>query len=223
MPIRSPGVTALLLISTTPALAAGGHHAVDDAAILDPGTCHVETWYERGRSGRWLYNLGPACHLGGLEWGLALIRRDEGNGRVNAIAPQVTWAMESGIEGLSVGFSVASERGTGGDDTRVHALNIPLTLALDEGQRIHANLGREWSRGEHAYWTWGLALETAVSARWDAVFEGVGAERGQPVSQLGLRWHAVPDALSLDLGFAAEFGGGRDRWWTVGVSFGISR
>ncbi|MDB5847914.1 MAG: hypothetical protein JWP29_1666, partial [Rhodoferax sp.] len=31
------------------ALAAGGHHAVDDAAILDAGQCELESWLASAR------------------------------------------------------------------------------------------------------------------------------------------------------------------------------
>jgi hypothetical protein len=199
--------------------AAGGHHAVDDAAILDPGRCHVETWYERGRGGRWLANVGPACHIGGLEWSLALTRADDGDGRLNAWAPQVKWAMETGIEGLSIGFSAATERGTGGNEARVHTLNLPLSLAIADAATVHANLGREWTRGEPDAWTWGLALEAGLGERVDAVIEGFGAERGESTARLGLRWHVVPEAVSLDLSHAAELGGARDRWWTLGLTW----
>jgi hypothetical protein len=38
------------MLQTAPsALAAGGHHAVDDAALLAEGACQLETWFERVR------------------------------------------------------------------------------------------------------------------------------------------------------------------------------
>lgn len=53
--------------------AAGGHHAVDDAALLAPGQCHVESWHARGDGTR-LLHMAPACRFGAIEWALALER-----------------------------------------------------------------------------------------------------------------------------------------------------
>ena len=47
--------------------AAGGHFAVDDAAILDVGTCGVEAWWERADPAGSLLHLGPACRVGPVE------------------------------------------------------------------------------------------------------------------------------------------------------------
>ena len=38
---------ACLLGLTGHAYAAGGHHAVEDAALLEPGQCQVEFWHDR--------------------------------------------------------------------------------------------------------------------------------------------------------------------------------
>ena len=40
--------------------AAGGHFAVDDAAILDAGTCQVETWWEHANHAGSLRREGQA-------------------------------------------------------------------------------------------------------------------------------------------------------------------
>src|SRR4051812_37244348 len=47
--------------------AAGGHHAVDDAVILGPGECELETWVTRAREPRSAWHLGPGCRVGPLE------------------------------------------------------------------------------------------------------------------------------------------------------------
>ena len=36
-----------LALAAAGARAAGGHHAVDDAVMIEPGLCEFETWAER--------------------------------------------------------------------------------------------------------------------------------------------------------------------------------
>jgi len=43
-PCKAVSAVVLAWIVAFPAWAAGGHHAVDDATILDPGACEFETW-----------------------------------------------------------------------------------------------------------------------------------------------------------------------------------
>jgi hypothetical protein len=46
--------------------AAGGHHAVDDASILEPGQCQVESWVDRENGGnRSTLHAGTACRVAG--------------------------------------------------------------------------------------------------------------------------------------------------------------
>ena len=83
-PVARPGLSvrgglrataAVLGFALQEAHAAGGHHAVDDAAILEPGECQVETWADRERGGdRTLVHVGPACRIGPLEIGVNLDR-----------------------------------------------------------------------------------------------------------------------------------------------------
>ena len=69
-----PSGLALSLFSLAmQAHAAGGHHAVDDAALLDVGKCKVEGWLERETGGtRTLAHAGAGCRVGPVELGLNL-------------------------------------------------------------------------------------------------------------------------------------------------------
>lgn len=46
---------------TPPALASGGAHVVDDAAVETVGVCHLETWVSRTGRDSGLLNASPAC------------------------------------------------------------------------------------------------------------------------------------------------------------------
>ena len=54
------------LCAGTPSFAAGGHHAVDDAAVLEHGACEVESWFVRSDERDRLLHAGLNCGL--LRW-----------------------------------------------------------------------------------------------------------------------------------------------------------
>src|SRR5690242_18243181 len=87
-----PVVIACLLAPS--AEAAGGHHSIDDAAILDPGQCQVETWFERTQDGAArLWHVGPACRVAAVELGLNFdALRSNGRGRTDVAGAQAKWA-----------------------------------------------------------------------------------------------------------------------------------
>ena len=44
--LREAVLVSIASLVAMAARAAGGHHSVDDATILDPGQCQLETWFE---------------------------------------------------------------------------------------------------------------------------------------------------------------------------------
>lgn len=68
--LRALCATALVAAVTSD-LAAGGHHAIDDAVILQRGACEIESWHARATDGERLLHAGVGCGLGLVEVGLA--------------------------------------------------------------------------------------------------------------------------------------------------------
>ena len=62
------GAAILVTCACGSALAAGGHHAVDDAAILSRGECEGETWFSGEAGGRRLLHAGTNCRVGPSNW-----------------------------------------------------------------------------------------------------------------------------------------------------------
>ena len=90
-------------LAATQTHAAGGHHSVDDAAILDAGQCQVETWTDQhANNAQDLLHVGPACRVGMVEIGLNLEREHGSEGRTVRASPQVKWAFAIG-DSLSAG------------------------------------------------------------------------------------------------------------------------
>lgn len=204
------------LLLPSPVRAAGGHHAVDDAVLLEPGQCQVETWAEDGREHH-LQHVGPACRLGSVEAGLNLDRYSlGGNGPVRLAGLQLKWATEL-MPGLSWGavwganWQNTAPRFTG------QSLLLPLSWAPREDLALHLNLGRDFHPGLRDHTRYGVALEWQPTPQWQGLAEywSDGLRQRQ---RLGLRY-LLSDSLSLDLSRARARTAPRDSWWTLGVNW----
>jgi hypothetical protein len=179
-----------VLAALVSAAAAGAAHAgrplvTDDARLLDPGQCHVESYYKesRGQGGSEFWFL-PACHAFGAELA-AGGRRLEGRREAIVQAKIVPRPLAPG--GAGYGFSV----GAVGGDAYVNGI-ASLALA-GERAALHANLGALQSVGG----TWGLGLEALLSRQWLAIAELYGTRGEKPVRHAGVRWN-FSERLQLD-------------------------
>jgi hypothetical protein len=209
----------------TSAGAAGGHFAVDDAALVDPGQCQVEAWEERGDAHRFrLDHLGPACRLGALEWGLNLDRYRLSDGsRGTGFGPQVKWATPL-TSTLSLGLSAGSTW----DASRTHgthylgtAVVMPLTWQPTTALAVHLNLGHDLRPAGADTTRRGLALEWTANDHWSTQVERFD-DNGERRVRAGLRYSVTP-ALSFDLSRARHLGPDSRPWWAAGVNWAFDR
>jgi len=214
------GLACLLGIGSE-ARAAGGHHAVDDAAILDPGSCQLELWIDHAAEGRGtLLHAGPACRVGPVELGLNLDRfHADGRGTVMAGGLQLKWAREL-VPALSAGVVIAAA-------VRDHEPNfigtsvvLPLTWQASESLRVHVNAGRDFLQRAANPSRSGAAVEWDANAGWSLVAERF-REVGLDFWRAGIRYAPRPD-FSVDLSRAEGMAGAPDRW-ALGVTFAFSR
>lgn len=202
------------------AQAAGGHHAVDDAAMLEPGQCQAELWLEQA-DGRRLAHLGPACRLAGVELGFNLDDgRLGGAPGLRSGGPQLKWATEL-LPTLSLGAVWSATWQNAAPHRAGQALLVPLTWAPRADVAIHVNLGRDLRHQAADLTRRGVALEWSPQPQWQGLAEwfddGLRAHR-----RLGLR-HLVSQQLSLDLSRAAPVGRAGDAWWTFGLNWTFDR
>lgn len=209
--------TALAWLAAAPSHAAGGHHAVDDAAILDPGQCQIEAWADRQAGGsRSLAHVGPGCRVGPMEISLNLERSRARGGATEASAgPQLKWA-----GGIADGLSWGAAASTTLRDRSPHRLGGTLVL-LGSWQpgattSIHLNAGRDFLRGGEDGSRSGVAIEWMPSPAWSFVAErfrdgGVNAWRVGARCSLSAAW-------SADLSRAGGLHDQAAAWWTLGLS-----
>ncbi len=201
-------------------LAAGGHHAVDDAAIDDPGQCNLELWAERSDlDRRQLQHAGVGCNLLGVELGVNADRETaHGASTRHLHGVQLKWATPLRPQ-LAIG--VVGALGWQGEAPRSQrTLLVPLTWTPRDDLAIHLNVGRTFQAGEADRTARGIAMEWQPTAKWQAMAEYFH-DGERPLARLGVR-HFLTPQVSLDLSFARSIPPSsvpREGWWSVGFNW----
>ena len=213
---------ATSLSSGMAAHAAGGHHAVDDAVLLEPGRCQFETWWDHESGGaRSLLHAGPSCRVGPVELGLNIERaRLDGVGTSTVSGVQVKSAVK-----VHSAWSAGVVLGFAAQDRAPHysgsSLVVPVTWQTTETLSTHFNVGRDFRHGQPDTPRGGVALEWAPLKAWTFVAERF-REGGADFWRAGARWSVTP-SMDLDLSHAGGLKGGAPAWWTLGLTWSFDR
>ncbi len=216
-------VAALLaaLAGLGPANAAGGHHGVDDAAILEPGRCELESWATRSQGGEQLLHAGAGCRVGPVELGLAAEHARAGGAGQSSYGLQAKWAQEW-RPGLSAGWSLSS-----GWQAHARPRNQGVTVAglvswaPRDDLALHLNIGRDFVRRGADQGRSGIALEWAARPGWSLLGERYYEDRTH-FARAGLRW-AASETWTVDLSRALRLRGPGESAWTLGASWQFGR
>ena len=216
---RNHWLAALVLSAAPSAFAAGGHHAVDDASILQGGECEAEGWFTRVRGGERRLHAGVQCGVAGVELGVAAESARAGGSSQTGWGLELKWAREV-ADTVSVGVSVAPgwqqraqprHQGT--------TLNGLVTWTPHADWALHANAGRDFVyRGadENRY---GASAEWSPRAGWTLMAERYREEASHFV-RAGVRWAAGAN-WSVDFSRAHRLAGPSPSNWTLGVTLGL--
>jgi hypothetical protein len=211
---------SLLALCTLPAFAARPLVA-DDAGILDPGQCQLESFifHDRQHTEYWAV---PACNFAGgweLAAGVAHTHTDLDR-RHPALLQAKTLLRKPDNDGWSLGLVLANQfrpaHGVAGDWT----INLPLTVELD-GDRlmVHANAGWLHPRGAGGRRNWAVGVEKAVGERAAVTADVYGSPRGPSFVQLGWRYTVLPGRADIDFGVGDRAGlRGKERYYTMGLT-----
>lgn len=219
----------LLLALCAPAAQAGRPMAAEDATILDPQQCQLETWAQHSQTQN-EYWTAPACNLGagwelsagaGRAYGLA------GGGQNTLAQLQAKTLLRAPQEdGWGLGLVLASQWSTGPGSSRDLSLNLPLSVQLaGERAMLHANLGwlrqrsQQQTAGSTSRRTWGLALELAASERAAFTIETYGSQRAGSYMQLGARYSLIPGRADIDIAYGDRVGRrAAERYVAIGLT-----
>lgn len=216
-----------LLVSVVPTVlsfnlhAAGGHHGVDDAAVMDEGQCKVEGWGTRTRGDGNLLHAGGGCRVGPVELGAAAEHARSGGAWSTGYGLQVKWAAPL-TQDVSVGLLAGA-----GWQAHVHpsyygsSLIGLLTWKAVDSVSLHVNLGRDFVHQGKDEKRWGVAAEWFAAERWSFVAEKF-AVQAVHLARIGVR-HAVNESFSVDWSAARALGGGQPLIWTLGATWVFDR
>jgi hypothetical protein len=210
---------ASVTVLSSPAMGAGGHYAVDDAVLVDPGRCLIEAWHARADRNNTDYTVLPACNPAGkLELGMGLSRIQEAGDydtQVEFYAKTVAREVQLGSYGW--GVAVSSTWGGALQRSESAAAYVPLSVHLIEPLLLHFNAGWADERGADHAAIWGSGADYSLAPRVNLIAEIYGTHRGGTELQAGLRYSAGAGVVDLSYGRARATG--RDDWVTVGVGW----
>lgn len=216
-----PALLAAALCAAAPAWAAGGHHAVDDAALLEPGQCELEGWLARAHGGERLAHAGAGCRIGPAEVGLAGEHARLDGASATGWGMEAKWAMEW-REGFSVGAKVgpswAAHARPRYQGTSVSGL---ATWQPHEGIALHLNLGRDLVHRGDDLSRYGASVEWSAAPAWSLVAERY-KEEGSHFVRAGVRFLAA-ESWSIDLSRSHRLGAAGASAWTVGATRALGR
>ena len=195
--ILARAIALVAVSSATTGQAAGGHFAVDDATILEPGMCQLEVWRDSADQIGSLWHVDPACRVGPVELAVNVdLLRVRERPSQTAFGPQVKWA--GAIDDrINVGL-VASATWRVATPQYVGAtLYAPLTAQLSESLRAHFNVGRDWLRDGASFAHAGVALEWQALPAWAVIVERF-RQAGGDFARVGAHWQAS-EAIGFDL------------------------
>lgn len=213
--LRFFGVLACSSVAVLSAHAAGGHHAVDDASILEAGKCKLEGWVERETGGaRTLQHAGTGCRVGQVELGLNLDREGQAGADTTSFGPQIKWVYAI-HEAVSVGAVASIKFANQSPRYAGSTLVLPLSWRATSTLSAHLNWGRNFVRGATGQPRGGVSLEWVPTSSILLVAERF-READNNATRLGVRYALSPD-LKLDLSRASSLHAGGASWWTAGL------
>ena len=216
------GFLAGFCLVSLSAQAAGGHHAVDDAAMLDVGKCKLEGWAERETGGaRTLHHLGTGCRVGPVELGLNLDKEKQAPSDAStSFGPQIKWAFPLN-DVLSVGVVASAKFNSQSPRYASSTVVLPLSWRATDTLSAHVNWGRNFLRGGVGQPRGGVSLEWMPISDVSLVAERF-REGANNSTHLGARFALTPD-VKLDISRARSLHAGGVSWWTAGVIWEFDR
>lgn len=196
----------------------------DDARIVDPKACQLETWVRRNTDSTEFWAL-PACNPTGnveLTFGGAMTRELGATHTSDVQIQAKTIFRPLEPNGWGVGAVLGNLRRPaeqGRDFTSNLYGYIPVSVSFAEDRVVmHVNAGmlRPESRSAHRA-TWGVGSEIRFGERFYFIPEVFNQTGGRPFFQTGLRYWIVPGRMQIDTTYGDRLGHSRgDRSFSVG-------
>jgi len=195
----------------------------DDARIVDPKSCQLESWikHPKGSTEFWAQ---PACNFTGsleLTVGGAITRADGSSNTSTQLLQGKTLFKPLEVNGWGLGLAAGvarDPRAGAGRGSDLYAY-VPARFSfLDDKLVMHTNVGwlHEQDTRKHRM-TWGLGSELQLHEKTWLIAETHGQNNGRPFVQVGVRHWLVPDRVQFDVTWGSRVGDGSQRWFTLGL------
>jgi len=197
----------LLLLGAAPLSHAARPFVTDDARVVDPDHCQLETFYKEQRAyAAHEFWFLPACNRLDVEWTLAG-NRVEGENNLIVQGKKLLKPLQTNGYGLA--FSV------GAIGEQAYANGIASFSFLDDWSVIHTNVGYLENRP-----VFGIGLEQLLYApRVYGIFETYGARSEKPTVHGGIRLWVIPNRFQVDSTYGVQQSDPVRRFFTVGLRF----
>lgn len=216
----------MMIVALTGPAQAARPLITDDARIVDPKSCQLETWVRRNVGSTEFWAL-PACNPTGnveLTFGGGMTRElgSTATTDVQVQAKTVFKTLES--NGWGIGLALGNLRHPHTEPRHDFAANlygyVPTSFSFaDDSVVLHTNIGaaRPLERSAHRL-TWGIGAEWKLHERFFVIPEIFNQTGGRPLFQAGLRYWIVPGRVQVDTTYGDRLGNSRaERWFSLGL------
>ena len=222
---------AFVLLLTATAAHAARPFVTDDARIVDPGGCQIETFarvqQRENENELWfLPGCTPAKGLDHTEITFGGNKIDNaGAGTANTLIAQVKTLLrplQTDGWGFAATVGALRQHPANADASWSPYINLVSSRSLlSDAVVIHANVGQLRDRTilRNRY-TWGLGAEIALGAKLYGIAESYNQTAEKPSSQVGLRYWITPNRVQIDSTVGTQAApGGRRTWTSIGMRF----
>jgi hypothetical protein len=223
---RAAALFAALITIASTATQGARPMMTDDARLVDPQACQVESWVRTNKGSREHWAL-PACNFTGsleLTLGGAQTQSAAGSDTTDVILQGKTLFKPLETNGYGIGLAVGYAAHPAANTDR-HLLGdpyfyVPMSFSLrNDDLVIHSNLGALRSREKQQVKpTWGLGAEWRMNQQLFLIGEAFGQSDGRPSAQAGVRFWLVPNHVQIDATYGNRLESSDNRrWFSLGL------
>lgn len=218
---RIPPLALLLLIEST---FAARPMITDDARIIDPQSCQVESWVKSSKYSDEFWAL-PACNPFGffeLTLGGSKFQGNDLSGSSDRVIQVKTVFRQLKPNDWAIGLALGRANHLFKSDASNHDVYgyIPITWSLNDDQKfLHLNLGATKNQLDSVLRkTWGLGAELELTPNTFLIAETYGVDGVKPSYQAGVRHWFIPNKFQVDLttGSKSQYTS-ESRWFSIGI------
>jgi hypothetical protein len=215
-------ISSFCLLAFSTSSHSGRPMAVDDAALVSPQTCQLETWVQHNPDSKEYWAV-PACNFGGnFEFAVGLGRvKDDTEHASYATLQGKTLLKPLQTNDWGIGFSFGTQMNTKDSSQKDWSVNVPLSIStLEDKFLVHLNLG--WLRENTTHknqTTWGIGTETQLAQPLTLIAEVYGNDRNDSFYQAGFKYMIYKDFVQLDASYGNQMSSHDDAFFSVGFVF----